>query len=91
MCPRINSELMGYMMINLVIQILKKDPRLLLAQVYTYIYVCMFGRIYMCVYNFSMGGLYDEKFRDTDIEKGPETIIGPGIYMYLEGNLCEYV
>jgi hypothetical protein len=30
---------------------------------------------------FRNDGLYDEKFGDTDIEKGPETSIGPGIYL----------
>jgi hypothetical protein len=44
-----------------------------------YIYRCVHIYLLMC-----MG-----KFGDTDGEKGPETIIGPGIYMYV--CVCVYV
>jgi hypothetical protein len=45
------------------------------------IYRCIDGYIYIniCI-NIC---LFDEKFGDTDIEKGPETIIGPGIFKHV--------
>jgi hypothetical protein len=32
---------------------------------------------------FRNDGLYDEKFGETDTEKGPETVITTGIYVYI--------
>jgi hypothetical protein len=37
----------------------------------------------MGVYDLRMDGLYDEKFGYIDIEKGPETVIGPGIFIHV--------
>jgi hypothetical protein len=45
------------------------------------VYRCIDGYIYIniCINVF----VHDEKFVNVDIEKGPETIIGPGIYIYV--------
>jgi hypothetical protein len=37
----------------------------------------------MCTHIFIDAYAYDEKFGYIDIEKGPETIISPGIYIHI--------